>query len=183
MRQGIGLDTSEIHITFAAAELVDRFPPVLSPQSCADMLGTSVKTVYCWLESGRLYGAHRRRGKRQLIWRDRAILLVFNGADGKKSPFLLPRTGTPGISLTEQEINKAFASLNGTYPPIASPEHMAKLLGLNRSTVYFWLQQGHFAGAATKRGKRQFFWRNRAINAIFNSPEWSDWNESRESKT
>jgi predicted DNA-binding transcriptional regulator AlpA len=51
---------------------------------------------------------------------------------------------------------------------------MAELLGLSRATIYFWIQQGHFHGAVTKRGKRRMFWRDRAVAALFDGPEWRD---------
>jgi excisionase family DNA binding protein len=56
-------------------------PVILSPQQLAELLGLSVKTVYEWIARGRLDGAFRKRGKHVLIWRDRAIDLLFNGKD------------------------------------------------------------------------------------------------------
>lgn len=178
MSHGIGLTPEEIHNAFQADGLLARYRPVLSPQAFAEMLGWSVDTVYLHLETGRLHGSHRRRGKRQLIWRDRALLLTFNGTEGRKFPFPRPRVAGPGIGLTDEEINKAFAGLSETYPPILGPEQLAELLQLSRSTIYFWTQQGHFAGGVKKQGKRQLFWRNRAVAALFNQPDWSDWDES-----
>jgi excisionase family DNA binding protein len=59
----------------------ERFPVILSPAQLAALLGLSTKTVYEWLGKGRLDGAYRKRGKHVLIWRDRAIDLLFNGKD------------------------------------------------------------------------------------------------------
>lgn len=174
MTRGIELQPAEIHAAFNVDGLIDRIGPVLGPTGCAEMLGLSVDTIYSWLETGRLHGCHRRRGKRQLIWRDRAILLTFNGSLAGKAPFPRPRPGEPGIGLTDSEINQAFAGLNQTFPPILSPDRLAELLGLSRSTVYLWIQQAHFTGAVTKRGKRRMFWRTRAIRALFNGPEWNN---------
>ena len=42
-----------------------------------------MKTVYEWIAKGRLDGAFRKRGKHILIWRDRALDLLFNGPDWK----------------------------------------------------------------------------------------------------
>lgn len=56
-------------------------PPILSPQQFAVLLGLSVKTIYEWIARGRLDGAFRKRGKHNLIWRDRAIKIVINGPD------------------------------------------------------------------------------------------------------
>jgi excisionase family DNA binding protein len=59
----------------------DRYPVILAPAPLADLLGLSVKTLYEWIARGRLDGAFRKRGKHVLIWRDRAIDLLFNGKD------------------------------------------------------------------------------------------------------
>lgn len=56
-------------------------PPILSAQQLAVLLGLSVKTVYEWIARGRLDGAFRKRGKHNLIWRDRALKLIFNGPE------------------------------------------------------------------------------------------------------
>lgn len=62
-------------------ELVGRYPPVLSPEQLAALLGKSRKTIYHWMARGRLDGAYRKRGKHCLIWRDRALALLFNGKE------------------------------------------------------------------------------------------------------
>ena len=59
----------------------ERFPAILSPAGLADLLGLSVKTVYDWIARGRLDGAYRKRGKHVLIWRDRAIDILFSAKD------------------------------------------------------------------------------------------------------
>ena len=41
----------------------------------------SVKTIYEWMSKGRLDGAYRKRGKHALIWRDRALDVLFNGKE------------------------------------------------------------------------------------------------------
>lgn len=56
-------------------------PPILSPQQLAVLLGLSVKTIYEWIARGRLDGAFRKRGKHNLIWRDRAFKILFNGPE------------------------------------------------------------------------------------------------------
>lgn len=55
--------------------------PVLTPNQLAELLGLSVKTIYEWIAKGRLDGAYRNRGKHNLIWRDRAIAIIFNGPE------------------------------------------------------------------------------------------------------
>jgi excisionase family DNA binding protein len=58
-----------------------QFPLILSPDQLAGLLGLSVKTVYEWMSKGRLDGAYRKRGKHALIWRDRALDILFNGKE------------------------------------------------------------------------------------------------------
>ncbi|MBX9581063.1 MAG: helix-turn-helix domain-containing protein [Gemmataceae bacterium] len=74
------LDPSEIARPFVG-ELAERFPPILSPGQLAELLGKSPKTVYEWLARGRLDGAFRKRGKHVLLWRDRALDILFNGKE------------------------------------------------------------------------------------------------------
>jgi excisionase family DNA binding protein len=62
-------------------DLAAQYPPVLSPQLLAQLLGRSRKTVYDWLARGRLDAAVRRRGKHVLIWRDRALEILFCGKE------------------------------------------------------------------------------------------------------
>jgi excisionase family DNA binding protein len=56
-------------------------PPVMTPQQLAGLCGQSVKTIYQWIANGRLDGAFRKRGKHILIWRDKALDILFNGPD------------------------------------------------------------------------------------------------------
>ena len=56
----------------------EAFPVILSPGVLSALLGVSVKTIYDWIARGRLDGAFRKRGKHILIWRDRAIDILFN---------------------------------------------------------------------------------------------------------
>jgi excisionase family DNA binding protein len=58
-----------------------QFPPILNVAQLADLAQISKKTVYEWIAKGRLDGAFRKRGKHHLIWRDRAIEILFNGKD------------------------------------------------------------------------------------------------------
>ncbi len=71
------LDSTEIRSAFAEDD--DRWPPMLRPQDLAQLARVTVKTVYFWLEEGRLEGAARKRCKHWFIWRDRAIDIIFNG--------------------------------------------------------------------------------------------------------
>jgi len=74
----IGKD--EIERAFAESSN-SKTGPILSPQQLAELLNLSVKTIYEWIARGRLDGAFRKRGKHNLIWRDRALNTVFNGPD------------------------------------------------------------------------------------------------------
>ena len=65
-----------------AAAFADE-PPVLNVQQFAKVLGISPKTIYQWHEQGRFGCASRRRGKHILIWRDRALDILFNGPTWK----------------------------------------------------------------------------------------------------
>ena len=58
-----------------------RCSPILTPAELAALLGLSRKTIYEWIAKGRLDGAFRKRGKHVLIWRDRALDIIFNGKD------------------------------------------------------------------------------------------------------
>jgi excisionase family DNA binding protein len=64
-----------------AAELAAKYPPVMSPKQLAELLGKSPKTVYEWMARGRLDGAYRKRGKHVLIWRDKALEILFTGKE------------------------------------------------------------------------------------------------------
>ena len=76
------LSKTEIAKTFAEGPGA-QFPPILSAAQLASLLRISVKTVYEWIAKGRLDGAFRKRGKHVLIWRDRAIDILFNGPEWK----------------------------------------------------------------------------------------------------
>ena len=71
------LSKAEIQQAFAEGTGA-QFPPILSVAQLAALLQLSVKTVYEWIAKGRLDGAFRKRGKHHLIWRDRAIEILFN---------------------------------------------------------------------------------------------------------
>lgn len=74
------LSAEEIARPFAG-EWGERFRPILSPDQLAELVGLSVKTIYEWMSKGRLDGAYRKRGKHALIWRDRALDVLFNGKE------------------------------------------------------------------------------------------------------
>lgn len=75
---GIKLQIAEIKEAFSGPD-GERFPPILSPQQVAAMVGLKVKTIYDWVTKKRLDGTFRKRGKHILFWRDRVIDKLFNG--------------------------------------------------------------------------------------------------------
>lgn len=75
--------------------------------------------------------------------------------------------------LSKAEITQAFADDSGMHtPPILSPVQLAELCGLSRKTIYEWIAKGRLDGAFRKRGKHALIWRDRAIDILFNGPEW-----------
>lgn len=75
--------------------------------------------------------------------------------------------------LTGDDIAAAFANESPCeYPPILSPRQLAELIGKSPSTIYFWIQQGRLDGAFRKRGKHLLLWRDKAIDLLFNAPDW-----------
>jgi excisionase family DNA binding protein len=82
------------------------------------------------------------------------------------------------LKLTATEVAAAFdaARARRRFPPILTTLQVARLLGVKRKTVYFWVQQHRLDGTFRKRGKRHLFWRDRVVVAVFNGPEWSESN-------
>ncbi len=80
----------------------------------------------------------------------------------------------PSIGLQPDEIEKAFANddLHRRFPAILSVTQAAELLGRPADTIRLWITQGKLKGAAHKRGKAHFIWRDRLIKVIFDGPEW-----------
>jgi excisionase family DNA binding protein len=82
---------------------------------------------------------------------------------------------TRARKLSQSEIRQAFGEGPGAaIPVILSPIQLAQLLGLSKKTVYEWITKGRLDGAFRKRGKHNLIWRDRALEVIFNGPEWSN---------
>jgi excisionase family DNA binding protein len=80
---------------------------------------------------------------------------------------------TSNPKLTDSQIRHAFAEgLAGQTPVVLSPCQLGKLLGIKTKTIYEWIARGRLDGAFRKRGKHVLIWRDRAIDLIFNGPEW-----------
>jgi excisionase family DNA binding protein len=77
-------------------------------------------------------------------------------------------------NLSKTEINQAFADGTGAqFGPILSVSDLAELLRLSPKTIYEWIAKGRLDGAFRKRGKHHLIWRDRAIDLLFNGPEWN----------
>ena len=78
--------------------------------------------------------------------------------------------------LSKPEIQQAFADADGIgmqFPPILNVDQLAALLQISTKTVYEWVAKGRLDGAFRKRGKHHLIWRDRAIDILFNGPEWT----------
>lgn len=76
--------------------------------------------------------------------------------------------------LGREDIQRALSHESGaTVPPIISPAQLAALLGLSIKTIYEWIARGRLDGCFRKRGKHALIWRDRAIEQIFNGPDWN----------
>jgi hypothetical protein len=68
------LSRSEIRDAFTGG----KWPEVLSVVQLAELVGKSPKTMYLWIDEGKLDGAVKKQGKHWLIWRDKAIECLFS---------------------------------------------------------------------------------------------------------
>ena len=74
---------------------------------------------------------------------------------------------------TTRQLGRAeIDAMCSDYPPIVSPAQLAKILGISVSTLYQWLAAGRLDGAHRKRGKRVLISLRRAVELVFNGPEW-----------
>ena len=74
------LSKTEIQQAFADGTGT-QFGPILTVPQLAELVQISPKTIYEWIAKGRLDGAFRKRGKHNLIWRNRALDILFNGKE------------------------------------------------------------------------------------------------------
>lgn len=79
--KSINLRAAEIAAAFDTEDLRRRFPPIITLQQLAELLQRSRKTIYLWIDKGRLDGTFRKRGKGHLFWRDRVLDRIFNGPE------------------------------------------------------------------------------------------------------
>lgn len=59
----------------------DEHPVLITPTRFARLQNLRVQTVHGWIGAGRLNGVLFKRGRRVLIWRDRALDIIFNRKD------------------------------------------------------------------------------------------------------
>lgn len=143
-----------------------QYPPIITPYFLAALVGRSLEAIRHWSAHDQLRGACRRRGKHLLVWRDRAW------ARSLDQPINHGRG--VGISLLIDEIDAAFADgpWNERFPPQLSPEALAALVHVGRSTIYRWTALGLLEGTFVLRSTRIRFVRHAVISMLFNGPDW-----------
>jgi hypothetical protein len=75
--------------------------------------------------------------------------------------------------VTREAIAEAFAKAGGAGDrPIVSRKQLAEIFGVKPKTISVWVSKGHLDGSFRKRGKYLRFWRDKALDILFNGPEW-----------
>lgn len=141
-----------------------KYPPVLSPEQFADLVGRKRRLIYALILAGSFRGSCRRRGKRYFMWRDRALSELTHG----------PLPASKRL-LSLDEIQTALQHYDHICSPVCSPEQFAALIDISRATSYAWKANGWFKGVCRRTGKHVFIHRNRAVQSLFNNDE--DWYE------
>ena len=72
------LTAKELAGLFADPIWAARFPPILTPDQAAELLGVSKQTLYSWSSCGLLDPCKARVGKHLRLARDRLVALFFN---------------------------------------------------------------------------------------------------------
>ena len=82
--------------------------------------------------------------------------------------------GSKNINLKQAEIAAALGTeyMRRRFPPILTVPQLAELLQRSPKTIYCWIERGRPDGAFRKRGKGHLLWRDRALDRVFNGPEW-----------
>jgi hypothetical protein len=62
-------------------QMGEIFPPILSLEDVARLLGRPISTLREWISKGYFKGCFRKRGKKLSFWRDRVVEFFFNGPD------------------------------------------------------------------------------------------------------
>ena len=79
-RKDAAISLDEVRQAYSGA-WGDRYPPILSVQQFAELLGASPHTIRDWHRAGRFGSAARKVGKHIRIFRDRAIVELFKEQD------------------------------------------------------------------------------------------------------
>ncbi len=78
-------------------------------------------------------------------------------------------------TLSKDELQRPFVDSAGhDHLPIMTPAQLAAVCGVSVKTIYHWIARGHLDGAFRKRGKHVLIWRDRALDTIFNGPDWNN---------
>jgi len=76
--QPLHLTDAEIARTFSDNKWAEKFPPVLTVDEAAQLVGVPKATLYNWSSRGLLRGCARKVGRHLRIVRDKFIKRVFN---------------------------------------------------------------------------------------------------------
>jgi len=72
------LSDKEIAAAFSETRWAERFPPILTVDQAAELIGVPKATIYAWSSSGRLRRCARKVGKHLRIFRGRFVERIFN---------------------------------------------------------------------------------------------------------
>lgn len=75
---GLKLTDKEISTAFSSGEWAEKYPPILTLDQAAQLLGVPKDTIYGWRSRGLLRGCCRKIGKHLRFFRDRLIKQLFN---------------------------------------------------------------------------------------------------------
>jgi len=70
-----------VQTLFGNSQAAGKWPPVLTVDQAASLLGIAKSTLYEWRGRGRLKGCCRKRGKHLRFLRDRLIQTFFFGKE------------------------------------------------------------------------------------------------------
>jgi excisionase family DNA binding protein len=90
MARPLRLSLDEIDAAFRDEAARTSFPPILTVEQFARLFSISISTAYDWIAKDRLAGATTLIGKHRRIWRNRAIELLFNRGQPRRSSHAEP---------------------------------------------------------------------------------------------
>ena len=80
----------------------------------------------------------------------------------------------PRQTVSAEELQRPFSEPGNAVRAVLSPAQFAELLGISPKTLNHWISQGRLGGSFLKRGKQVLIWRDRALDILFNGPDWSN---------